>query len=291
MKKIIVSLSILLAVYGCKTDSGNQEKKQLTSNIDTVLTNIAFGSDAKQVMDIRLPKGRSTDKTKIIILIHGGAWSGGDKGEMNVFANLIEKKWPEVAIANINYRLANGSSVIHEQISEDLNLAVNYLLDSSSVLGISKDMAMIGASAGAHLSLLYAYKFNDNHHIKAVSNIFGPSYFADWSFYNSFNLFLGGNVKEVYKKYTGKYWDSALYYGLSPYHLVNQDNYVPTITFHGNIDVIVPIYQSQYFVHKLDSLKLNNKYFEYPGQGHGFNDEYNNKCMDETISFFKENMK
>ncbi len=291
MRKHLFFLICLVVVFvACNTDSNNKEKTTQVSNLDTILSNVPYGKYSKQSMDLYLPKGRSADKTKVIILIHGGAWQGGDKSEMNNLAQIINKKWPEAAVANINYRLANGGSVIHEQISEDLKLAVNYLIDSGSVYGLSQDMAMLGASAGAHLSLLYAYKFNADNHIKAVSNMFGPSYFADWSFYNSFNLFLGGNVKEIYKKYTGQYWDSALYYGLSPYHLVNKSNYVPTITFHGDIDVIVPLYQSQYFVHKLDSLKLNNKYFEFKGQGHGFNDEYNNKCIEETMSFFKENM-
>lgn len=289
MRNIIAVLfSLSFSIYACTPDSSKgKNNNNQTSNLDTVYTNVAYGNDAKQVMDIYLPEGRNTASTKTIIIIHGGAWIGGDKSEMAYFVQSIQKKWPEVAIANINYRLANGSSIIHTQISEDLKSAVNYLIDNSVTLGISKDFAMLGASAGAHLSLLYSYKFNTDNHIKAVSNIFGPSHFADWTYYNSFNIFLGGNVKEIFKKYTGVYWDSALYTSLSPYHLVNKDNYIPTITFHGDIDVIVPLYQSQYFVHKLDSLKLSNKYFQYPGQGHGFNDEYNKRCVDSTVSFFK----
>lgn len=190
----------------------------------------------------------------------------------------------------INYRLANGGTIIHEQIKEDIDAAIGFLASKTADYSISENMALVGASAGGHLSLLYAYKYDTENRIKAVANVFGVSYFADWDFYNSFNLFLGGNVKDIYIKYVGEPWNTNLYQSLSPYHLVSATQYKPTITFHGDTDVIVPVYQSQWFKAKLESLNLNNAYYQYPGQGHGFSDQYNNDMIDKIVPFFKSNM-
>lgn len=288
MKNIFLILSTLL-LFSC--DKTNHPSPSIPdSNNDTVLKNINYGTDKRQKMDLFLPKNRTQEKTKVIILVHGGAWSEGDKSEMAFLVPLIQSKWPEVAIANINYRLANGNSITHSQISADIKAAVTHIVNNKINYNISDDMGMIGGSAGAHLSLLHAYSANEDNYVKAVSNVFGPAYFADWEYYNSFNPLLGGNVKEVYKKYVGAYWDASLYQSLSPFHIVSNANYVPTITFHGTADFIVPIYQSQFFVNKLNALNLANEYYEYPGQGHGFDATHYNDCIAKTITFFKNHL-
>ncbi|MEI9807388.1 MAG: hypothetical protein WDO16_05610 [Bacteroidota bacterium] len=58
-------------------------------------------------MDVYLPAGRSKTTTKLIILIHGGAWATGDKSDFNVFVDTLKIRLPDYAICNINYRLAN----------------------------------------------------------------------------------------------------------------------------------------------------------------------------------------
>jgi acetyl esterase/lipase len=55
-----------------------------------------------------LPAGRKTTTTKVIIYIHGGGWSGGDKTEMTPYVDTL-KRMPDWAVFNINYRLATGA--------------------------------------------------------------------------------------------------------------------------------------------------------------------------------------
>ncbi|HMN32648.1 MAG: alpha/beta hydrolase [Chitinophagaceae bacterium] len=286
-----ITLSLFIALFiSCSPQNQQGGNNPNNPNNDVVLKNVSYGDNSKQNMDIYLPKNRNVDSTKLVVVIHGGAWSGGDKGDMNDAVTRLRKKWPQVAVANINYRLANGSSIIYNQIMQDINMAVQFLASNSAEYQISKQMGMLGASAGAHLGLLYAYQYNDSNFVKAVSDVFGPSYFADWSYYNSFNIFLGGNVKDVMKNFAGEYWNTSLYQSLSPYHVVSVANYKPTIIFHGDVDLIVPLYQSQYFNSKLDSLGVSKEYYQYPGQGHGFNDFYMNDCIEKSVSFFKTNL-
>src|SRR6218665_1017571 len=72
--------------------------------------NVAYGSDAAQKADIYLPANRSITSTKVMIMIHGGAWSGGDKTDFSQFVDTLKHRLPDYAIVNINYRLASGSN-------------------------------------------------------------------------------------------------------------------------------------------------------------------------------------
>lgn len=259
--------------------------------LERKIIDTSYGSDPKQKMDIYLPKGRSS-KTKVVILVHGGAWQAGDKNEMNFLVPMLQAKWADCAIVNINYRLANGTTVTANQIMNDVKAAVQFVVDNKTNFNISPDCAMMGASAGAQLSLLYAYTQNSSNYVKCVSSLYGPSVINDWSWYNSFNLFLGKSIKEVLTTYTSKTWesDSTVYIGNSPYRQVSAANAKPTIIFHGNIDVIVPVYQSQWLSAKLKTLGIQNEYYEYDLDGHGFNATNNNDCVTKTVAFFKANM-
>src|SRR5690606_29474410 len=138
----------------------------------------AYGSDERHKMDLYLPKDRN-QHTPTIILIHGGAWQAGNKSEMNKLIPLIQAEMPEAAIANINYRLANGNTITADQMMDDIAASVQFLSDNSEQLNISNHFAMIGASAGAHLAMLYTYKYNVEDKVKCVSYMFGPSVIDD----------------------------------------------------------------------------------------------------------------
>ncbi|HQW85484.1 MAG TPA: alpha/beta hydrolase, partial [Ferruginibacter sp.] len=127
---------------------------------ERIILDTSYGTDAKQKMDIYLPSGRNSS-TKLIVMIHGGAWQAGDKNDFNYMKNLLSTKWPDVAIANINYRLAsNTANIHHTEIMSDISAAVNFMAVNKTSFVISDTMAMIGESAGAHLALLYTYAFN-----------------------------------------------------------------------------------------------------------------------------------
>lgn len=262
-----------------------------TDTLERKIIDTAYGSDPKQKMDIYLPKGRSSS-TKVVILIHGGAWQAGDKSEMSFLVPMIQAKWSECAIVNINYRLANGSTVIAKDIMNDLKSAVKFIGDNKANFNISDNYAMVGASAGGQLALLYTYTENTDNRVKCVSDLYGPCVIDDWSWYNSFNIFLGKSIKEVLTTYTGTTWeaDSNAYHKNSPYRQLNAANAKPTIIFHGTVDVIVPLYQSQWLSAKLKTLGVKNEYYEYPLDGHGFNSTNNQDCVNRTVSFFKGNM-
>ncbi|MEP7237906.1 MAG: alpha/beta hydrolase [Ferruginibacter sp.] len=260
-----------------------------TTLTERIILDTAFGSNPQQKMDIYLPAGR-TAATKLIVLIHGGAWEAGDKADMNYYKNLLRAKWPEAAIANINYRLAsNPNNIHHTQIMSDITAAVNMMINNKSSFVVSDTLIMVGASAGAHLAMLYTYAHNTNGYVRAVADFFGPAKLSDWSWYNTYNIFLGQAISDILIKYNGAPWDVALYDSNSPYSVATAQT-KPTIIFHGTIDVIVPLYQSQQLRARLNTLGVPNEYYEYL-DGHGFNNTNTDDAMNKTVVFLKTHLR
>ncbi|MBX9448243.1 MAG: carboxylesterase family protein, partial [Taibaiella sp.] len=117
-------LASVIVLNACTPGNGPQPYPSGLS--DSTMLNVAYGPDPMQRMDVYLPEDRNTN-TKVIVLIHGGAWSGGDKSDMTFIQPMIAEKWPEAAVVNINYRLANGASITHKEISSDLKQAMDYI--------------------------------------------------------------------------------------------------------------------------------------------------------------------
>lgn len=256
---------------------------------ERIILDTAYGADPKQKMDIYLPAGR-TGATKVIVLIHGGGWETGDKSEMNYYKNLLRAKWPDAAIANINYRLTSNPSIHYNQIMSDVASTVNMMVNNKTNFVISDTLTMVGASAGAHLAMLYTYKYNSNNYVRAVADFFGPAKLSDWSWYNSFNPWVGKAVKDVLIQFNGAPWDVPLYDSNSPYSVATAQS-KPTIIFHGTLDVIVPLYQSQWLRGQLNTLGVPNEYYEYFLDGHGFKNTNTDDAMNKTVAFLKAHLK
>ena len=256
--------------------------------VERIILDTAFGTDPKQKMDIYLPAGR-TAATKVIVLIHGGGWESGDKVELNYYKNVLRLKWPEDAIANINYRLTSNPAIHYTEIMSDITSAVNLMVNNKVNFVVSDTLTMLGASAGGHLAMLYTYKYNSNNYVKAVADYFGPAKLSDWSWYNSYNIFFGKYIKDILIPFNNAAWNISLYDSNSPYAVATATS-KPTIIFHGTIDVIVPLYQSQWMRGQLNTLGVPNEYYEYV-DGHGFNNTNTDDAMNKTVAFFKAHLR
>jgi acetyl esterase/lipase len=92
MKKVALPIFILILFFfnACSTDDG--ENSDLKTAEATELKNISYGADAQQTYDIYLPKNRSLN-TRVMLLIHGGGWTSGDKMICSDFTNSLRPKF------------------------------------------------------------------------------------------------------------------------------------------------------------------------------------------------------
>ena len=89
--------------------------------------NLAYGTDPLQKIEIYLPAGRSIAVTKLMIVIHGGSWSGGDKMDMNAYIDSMKKRLPGYAFINLNYRLATPAGNTFPTQETDVKSALDFI--------------------------------------------------------------------------------------------------------------------------------------------------------------------
>lgn len=228
--------------------------------------NVAYGNDPKQKMDVYLPAGRSSANTKVIILIHGGGWNQGDKADFNTQIDSLLKRLPGYAIFNINYRLNSGSINKFPAQEEDVKAALNFIYGKRSSYGISDDYVLLGASAGAHLALLQAYKNTTAFKVRAVVDFFGPTQLVDL-----YNNPVNPLVTVLLQNVTGGTPTShhTVYLQSSPKEFVTSQS-PPTIILHGGVDALVPASQSEQLRNALQAANVPVEYVFYPNENHGW---------------------
>lgn len=236
--------------------------------VSQTISNASYGSEPAQKMDVYLPANRSTATTKVMIMIHGGGWTSGDKVDFASVMDTLKKRLPGYAIFNINYRLSANPYNLFPTQEMDVKAAVEYIYSKAGEYKISDKYVLLGASAGAHLAMLQGYKYNTPVKARAVVSFFGPSDLTDM--YNNpvggnplFSLVVAGAVGATPAQ------NAALYTSSSPVNFITNSSAMPTILLHGGMDPLVSPTQSVFIQTKLSSVGINNQYVYYPSGGHG----------------------
>lgn len=251
--------------FSCKKDPMPQP---MVNILPEKSISASYGPKPLQNFDLYLPQGRTDTGTKLLIIIHGGAWVSGDKADMNFVMNDVKRIFPGWAVANINYTLATmpANNVFPTQENDVLAL-MNYMYARRTEYAISNKWVLLGASAGGHLAMLQGYKYTSPIVPKAIVNYFGPSdmvdtyqrpqsIFVDTS---SFRTLLSGTPTS----------NPASYYQSSPINFVSAQS-PATITFQGTNDILVPVRQQDALHAKLTAAGVPNVKKIYSGEGHGF---------------------
>jgi len=249
----------LLLFCGC----GSEETKVEPSDLPALTRiDVAYGPDPRQRMDLYLPANRNSE-TPTIFLIHGGGWSQGSRAEMGYAVPLLQQMLPHAAIANINYRLGTPESPGYPKQIEDITAAIAHV--SSSGYNVGQDIAFVGASAGAHLSMLYSYKYDTGGRVRAVCSIVGPTDFSDPA-YTQNPLFQYG-LANLVGPFSGEQ-NPEVFLEVSPALFVSADS-PATILFYGGQDPLIPVSQPARLKQQLDTHGVYNEYYLYPQGGHG----------------------
>ena len=110
------------------------------------------GANAQQLsLDVYAPAG--SQKHVVIIYVHGGGWSGGDKSEVGQKAQAFTAAG--YVFASVNYQLLPAGS--HPNNVKDLAKAISWIHNNVERYGgNSKRLFLLGHSAGAQLTALVA---------------------------------------------------------------------------------------------------------------------------------------
>lgn len=150
MKKLLLSIFILLC-FNPSAYSNYFATHVL--NKTKSLKNIAYGPHPQQAMDVYFPTQPLTDKTPapLIVMVHGGAWTIGDKNNAAVVKHKVDY-WSKQGwiFISINYRLVPNATL--QQQTQDIAEALIYIQNQApNWHADSKRLVLMGHSAGAHL--------------------------------------------------------------------------------------------------------------------------------------------
>lgn len=262
VRYLLICTFVSLLFFSCKKEEApvNNEVAAAT------FLNVSYGADALQKMDVYLPAGRNTGTTKLMLMIHGGAWTSGDKADFTAFVDTFKRRLPTYAFANINYRLSANPNNLFPTQELDVKAAVEYLYAKRNDYLISDNFTLAGASAGAHLALLHAYKYASPVKIKTVVDFFGPTDMND--LYNNPGLVPQSLIEEIVGATPAG--NPGLYQQSSPINYVSNSAACPTIILQGSEDLLVnAARQSVPLRDQLMMAAIPVQYVQYDGRGHG----------------------
>lgn len=227
----------------------------------------------------------ATKPTPLIINIHGGAWTHGEKESQGNFKNYLKKGF---AVANVEYRMS-GTAKAPAAI-EDVRCAFLYMIKNAEKFNIDTNRIVImGGSAGGHLALMVGLLGKNPLFDKECSGTKGVKVAAIIDKYGITDL--TSIEKGTWKNRSAVGWldknaDNVKFLAsISPITYLSQDS-PPVFVVHGDADPIVPYEQSYKLYKKLKKLGVKNQFMSIKGGLHGkFKKEDEKKVSQAIIDF------
>ncbi len=235
--------------------------------------NVAYGPLAAEKLDLCLPE-KAVGARPGVILVHGGAWVGGDKGSLGGPCRLLAQRG--FVAATVNYRLGLKSVATTQWPAQlvDVQLAVRWLRAQASKLNLDPQrLGAWGSSAGGHLvtflgSLKTIYPgdqapllANESPAVSWVVDEFGPVDLTankDAPLNGVFLTLFGASYQQ----------DPAAYHNASPLFDVGSQS-APTLIIQGTHDTTVPPIQSMELRQALQKNNVPVEFISYNGE-HAF---------------------
>ncbi|MFT3946183.1 MAG: glycerophosphodiester phosphodiesterase family protein [Agriterribacter sp.] len=231
------------------------------------LKNIKYGNAPgnQNTFDAYIPDDLKPG-AKVILYIHGGGWSGGDKSEFpkQLVDELAGKRG--YVVASMNYRLVKDTLNRFPAQIEDVQKVIEFISKNAKKYKYNGDeYALMGGSAGGHLAMLYAYGHDAKKQVRTVVDLWGPTDLTDKSIRPD-----GSDADNTVIRFLGeKDVNAQITKDASPALLLTKETAVPTILFHGGKDPLVDVSQAKNLYKKLQDLQVPAQLEIYPEEKHG----------------------
>ena len=258
-----------------------------SSEIGTLQSNLPYGDKEANKFDLYLPKDSSRESYGLVVYLHAGGFTSGDKADdKDTLAWLCSKGY---VAAGINYTLrteTNTASVLSQ--SNEIKAAVPEVVKAAEAAGYPIDkMTVAGGSAGHCLAMIYAYRDGKDSPVPVVFTYcaVGPSSFVaeDWGIFGIgydtdesriagaalFSVMSGESITPE-EMQDGSYLDKM--HAIAAAEWV-QNNPVPAVVAYGTYDRMQPFLASLRLKASLEENGVDYKYFELSHSGHGLQND------------------
>ena len=212
----------------------------------TLFRDVRYGEKEVNTMDIYIPReAQKRESNGVILFIHGGSWSGGDKADETIRCRMLASQG--YIVANINYTLwsEETSDTYHvNQVLDELDAALLQVKEFAAEHGIAVDKAAtVGYSAGAHLAMLYAYSRAETAPMEIVftASMAGPADIsADvWGEEMAIRVARRLTSEEITPEMLHSDEADEIFASISPVSFIDKKT-PPTLLMQGGKDTLVP---------------------------------------------------
>ncbi len=214
-----------------------------------------------------------------LVVIHGGSWRNGDKGEGSTDPTITNRMFAGqgITVYDIEYRLVPNATFPAQL--EDVLCALGHIRAHAAEDGVDPErVALLGRSAGAHLALLAAYRAGRDPvpdgcgkpaTVRGAISLYGPTDLAhDYRVPSDPDL-IGGSA--AIADFLGGTPDTAAAtYALATPQRSLDRPVPPTLLIHGGADQIVKPFNSGSLAAALSKSGDAVALVELPWAGHGF---------------------
>lgn len=251
-------------------------------------TDITYAEKAKNTFDLYLPKDQSKTNYSLVVYLHAGGFTSGDKADDKKMLQWLAAKG--YVAAEINYTLRdenNPNANIYTQSLEIKN-SMPKVIEKAKKLGYPiQQMAISGGSAGHTFAMLYAYRdaATSPVPVKMVFGAVGPSSFypQDWSNYGFnkndsktkkaaaglFSVMSGEKITP--ELFHTKEYDKKMK-NVSTLLWVNEQT-VPSLMAYSAYDKVQSFAASKRLNQALKKYKVPHDYIVFPHSGHGLQND------------------
>jgi acetyl esterase/lipase len=254
-------------------------------------TNIVYGTGGGQdlALDLYTPDYLN-EPVPGIIFIHGGGWRTGKRQDYKFYTTRFAQHG--YVVATVSYRLKEAG--YFPNCVEDVKCAVRWMRANAEKLHVDPNrIAVIGGSAGGHLSMMVGYSADVaefegrggnegvSSAVQAVIDIYGPVDFTMPA--NRDHGLLTGFMQGTYEQVPEKFVKASPITYLDP-----QDP--PTLIIHGTVDSLVPVEQSDLLAEKFQEMGKMYWYDRIDGWPHAMDiaNPVNQRVEQVSIAFLKE---
>lgn len=252
--------------------------------------NIRYGEGRRNLFDLYIPKDAVKNKPQpVMLFIHGGAWSGGSKKDMAYAAAKFAKVGYITATMSYSLTSKRKPEVTASTMIDEITACIARIKESAVEKGfVINQISLSGSSAGAHLSLLYAYAHAEESPIP-IAFVFeqvGPvSFYPEfWSDDKKIALVFVSALTG--KKITAEMLEAGeadeLIHSISPLNHVSTSS-VPTLFAYGGKDTTVPPIHGEKLKEALELNHVPYEWIVFPNSSHMMAED-----PDYTVKYYEE---
>lgn len=240
---------------------------------------VAFRTVGSTTLRLDRYDGAGSGPHPALVVIHGGSWRNGDKGQGSTDPTVTNRIFASrgITVYDIEYRLVPGATFPAQL--EDVICALGHIRAHAAEDGVDPErVALLGRSAGAHLALVGAYRAGRDPlpdgcgrpaTVRGVISLYGPTDLARGYRVPADPDLIGG--PGAIADFLGGSPDTvpATYALATPQRSLDRP-VPPTLLIHGTADQIVKPFHSESLAAALSQHGDAVALIELPWAGHGF---------------------